>query len=174
MKKEENYLLTIFKEHRNRPFNIYRLSGCGGCIEIEKRLYACMEKDLGIICNINTYKKTGRGRNVSLHPKANEMILNLCKTINALDKFDVDTMSRVYFGKKFYETNANIDNFLKFIIMYVWDNLSLLTSFRNREEKLEFLKTVITNKSVLEAIESMDNRYRKNFLNNPALVRSYN
>ena len=58
--------------------------------------------------------------------------------------------------------------------MYVWDNLSLLTSFRNREEKLEFLKTVITNKSVLEAIESMDNRYRKNFLNNPALVRSYN
>ena len=98
----------------------------------------------------------------------------MCETINALDEFDVDSMSRVYSGKKFYETNANIDNFLKFIIMYVWDNLSLLTSFRNREEKLEFLKTVITNKSVLEAIESMDNRYRKNFLNNPALVRSYN
>jgi len=49
----------------------------------------------------------------------------------------------------------------------------LLTSYRNREEKLEFLKTLITNKPVLEAIESMDNRYRKNFLNNPALVKSY-
>ena len=174
MKKEENYLLTIFKEHRNRPFNIYRLSGCGGCIEIEKRLYICMEEDLGIICNLNTYKKTQRVRHLSSHPKGHKMLLNMCETINALDEFDVDSMSRVYFGKKFYETNANIDNFLKFIIMYVWDNLSLLTSFRNREEKLEFLKTVIKNKSVLEAIESMDNRYRKNFLNNPALVRSYN
>lgn len=174
MKTKENYLLTIYKEHRNRPFNIYRLSGCGGCIKIEKRLYSCMEEDLGIICNLNTYKKTERGRHVFLHPKANEMILNLCETINALDKFDVYLMSRVYFGKKFYEINANTDNFLKFIIMYVWDNLNLLTSSRNREEKLEFLKTVITNKSVLEAIESMDNRYRKNFLNNPALVRSYN
>lgn len=173
MQTKKNYLLTIFKEHRNNPYNIYRLSMCGGCIEIEKRLYACMEKDLGIICNLNTYKKTGRGRNVSLHPKANEMILNLCKTINALDKFDVYLMSRVYSGKKFYETNANIDNFLKFIIMYVWDNVSLLTSYRNREEKLEFLKTLITNKFVLEAIESMEKHYKKNFLNNPALIRSY-
>ena len=153
---KENYLLTIFKEHRNNPYNIYRLSMCGGCIEIEKRLYACMEKDLGIICNLNTYKKTGRG-----------------KTINALDKFDVDLMSRVYSGKKFYETNANLDNFLKFIIMYVWDNLSLLTSYRNIEEKLKFLKTLITNKFVLEAIESMEKHYKKNFLNNPALMRSY-
>ena len=173
MQTKKNYLLTIFKEHRNNPYNIYRLSMCGGWIEIEPRLYACMEKDLGIICNLNTYKKTGRGRNVSLHPKANEMILNLCKTINALDKFDVYLMSRVYSGKKFYETNANIDNFLKFIIMYVWDNVSLLTSYRNREEKLEFLKTLITNKFVLEAIESMEKHYKKNFLNNPALMRSY-
>ena len=57
MKTKENYLLTIYKEHRNCPFNIYRLSGCGGCIEIEKRLYACMEEDLGIICNLNIYKE---------------------------------------------------------------------------------------------------------------------
>ena len=178
MKTKENYLLTIYKEHRNCPFNIYRLSGCGGCIEIEKRLYACMEEDLGIICNLNIYKKAQRGRDVFSHPKGKEMILNLCKTINALDKFDIDSMSRVHFGKKyfgikFYETNANLDNFLKFIIMYVWENLNLLTSSGNREEKLEFLKTVITNKPVLEAIKSMDKRYRKNFLNNPALIRSY-
>ena len=180
MKNKENYLLTIYKEHRNRPFNIYRLSGCGGCIEIEKRLYICMEEDLGIICNLNTYKKTQRRKYLSSHPKGNKMLLNMCERINALDKFNVDSMSRVYFmhkdyfAKKFYKINANTDNFLKFIIMHVWDNLSLLTSYRNREEKLEFLKTVITNKPVLEAIESMDNRYRKNFLNNPALVRSYN
>ena len=57
MTSKENYLLTIFKEHRNNPYNIYRLSMCGGCIEIEKRLYICMEEDLGIICNLNTYKK---------------------------------------------------------------------------------------------------------------------
>ena len=44
---------------------------------------------------LNTYKKTQRGRDVFSHPKGKEMILNLCKTINALDKFDVDLMSRV-------------------------------------------------------------------------------
>ena len=78
-----------------------------------------------------------------------------------------------YFAKKFYKINANTDNFLKFIIMYVWDNLNLLTSSRNREEKLEFLKTVITNKSVLEAIESMDKRHKRNVLDNPSIMKSY-
>ena len=174
MTSKENYLLTIFKEHRNRPFNIYRLSMCGGCIAIEKRLYACMEKDAGIICNLNTYKKTQRGRDVFSHPKGNEMILNLCKTINALDKFDVDSMSRVYGGKKFYETNKNNTNFLKFIIMYVWDNLFLLTHKGNREDKLEYFKNIIRNKSVLEAIESMDKRYKRNVLDNPSIMKSYN
>ena len=95
---------------------------CGGCIEIEKRLYACMEKDLGLICDLNTYKNTQRGRNVFSHPKGNEMLLNMCETINALDKFHVDVMSRVYggscHGKKFYETNMNLDNFLLYSPLY--------------------------------------------------------
>ena len=172
MKTKENYLLTIFKEHQKEPYVIWRLSGCGGCIEIEKRLYACMEKDLEIICNLNTYKKTG-GRDILNHPKGHMMLLNMCEKINTLEWFEVDSMSRVYFGTRFYETNTNHDNFLKFIIMYVWDNVSLLTSYRNKEEKLEFLKTLITNKFVLEAIESMEKHYKKNFLNNPALMRSY-
>ena len=172
MQTKENYLLTIFKEHQKEPYVIWRLSGCGGCIEIEKRLYACMEKDLEIICNLNTYKKTG-GRDILNHPKGHMMLLNMCETINALGRFDVDLMSRVRRGKKFYETDTNFDNFLKFIIMYAWDNLNLLNSFGNGEKKLEFFKTLITNKYVLEAIESMEKHYKKNFLNNPALMRSY-
>ena len=172
MQTKENYLLTIFKEHQKEPYLIWRLSGCGGCIEIEKRLYACMEKDLEIICNLNTYKKTG-GRNISNHPKGYKMLLNMCEKINALGRFDVDLMSRVRCGKKFYETDTNFDNFLKFIIMYAWDNLNLLTSFGDREKKIEFFKTLITNKYVLEAIESMEKHYKKSFLNNPALMRSY-
>ena len=119
MQIKKNYLLKIYKEHRKHPYNIYRLSMCGGCIKIEKRLYACMEEDLEIIPNLNTYKKTQRGRHLSSHPKGNKMLLNMCETINALEWFDVDSMSRVYFGTRFYETNTNHDNFLKFIIMYV-------------------------------------------------------
>ena len=162
MKNKENYLLKIFKEHQKEPYLIYRLSGCGGCIEIEKRLYACMEEDLGITFDLNTYKKT-EGRYISCHPKGHKMLLNMCETINALDEFDVDSMSRVRFGLKFYEDNINRDNFLKFIIMYVWDNLNLLTSSGNREEKIDFLKTIITNNPVLEAIKFMDKKYRKDY-----------
>ena len=171
MKTKENYLLTIFKEHQKEPYVIWRLSGCGGCIEIEKRLYACMEKDLEIICNPNTYKKTG-GRDISNHPNGHKMLLNMCEKINTLEWFDVDSMSRVYFGTRFYETNTNHDNFLKFIIMYVWDNLNVLAE-QHRGDKLKFFKNIITNKPVLDAIESMEKHYKKNFLNNPALMRSY-
>jgi len=173
MKKEENYLLTIFREHQQKPYVIWRLSGCGGCVEIEKRLFACMEKDLGIICNINTYKKTQRGRYISSHPHRCEMLLNMCEKINTLEWFDVDSMSRVYFGKRFYETKTNHDNFLKFIIMYVWDNLNVLAE-QHRGDELKFLKNIITNKPVLDAIESMEKHYKKNFLDNPALMRSHN
>ena len=84
MKTKENYLLTIFKEHQKEPYVIWRLSGCGGCIEIEKRLYACMEKDLEIICNPNTYKKTG-GRDISNHPNGHKMLLNMCEKINFME-----------------------------------------------------------------------------------------
>ena len=168
---KENYLLTIFKEHQKEPYVIWRLSGCGGCIEIEKRLYACMEKDLEIICNPNTYKKTG-GRDILNHPKGHMMLLNMCEKINTLEWFDVDSMSRVYFGTRFYETNTNHDNFLKFIIMYVWDNLNVLAE-QHKGDKLKFFKNIITNKPVLDAIESMEKHYKKNFLNNPALMRSY-
>ena len=171
MQTKENYLLTIFKEHQKEPYVIWRLSGCGGCIEIEKRLYACMEKDLQIICNLNTYKKTG-GRDISNHPKGHKMLLNMCEKINTLEWFDVDSMSRVYFGTRFYETNTNHDNFLKFMIMYVWDNLNVLSE-QHRGDKLKFLKNMITNKPVLGAIESMEKHYKKNFLNNPALMKSY-
>ena len=169
MKNKENYLLKIFKEHQKDPYIIYRMSQCGGCTEIEKRLYACMEKDLGVVNNPDTYKDT-QGRYIYLHPKRKEMLLNLCKTINALDKFDVDSMSRDYFGKKFYEINGNTDNFLKFIIMYVWDNLRCIKMTSNREEQLETLKKTITNKPIIEVINSMNNRYERNVL----VIKNFN
>jgi len=156
---KENYLLTLYKEHCKKPFLINRLTMCGGCIDIEKRLYACMEEDLGIICNLNIYKKTNRGRDISRHPKGHEMLLNMCNTINALDRVHTDSMSRGYDGKRFYETNENNDNFLKFIIMYVWDNLG--SNFKNREKRVSYFKSIITNKLVLDAIKSMDERYTR-------------
>ena len=69
---------------------------CGGCIEIEKRLYICMEEDLGIICNLNTYKKTQRGKYLSSHPKGHKMLLNMCETINALDELNNPALVRSY------------------------------------------------------------------------------
>ena len=168
---KENYLLTLYKEHRKKPFLIFRLTMCGGCIEIEKRLYACMEEDLGITCNLNTYKKTNRGRDISSHPKGHEMLLNMCNTINALGRVHTDWMSRGYDRKRFYETNENNDNFLKFIIMYVWDNLRY--EFRNRDEKVNYFKSIITNELVLDAIESMDKKYKEDPLNKDALEREY-
>ena len=160
---KENYLLTIFKEHQKKPYKIWRLSGCGGCVEIEKRLFACMEKDLGVVSNPNTYKDT-QGRYIYSHPKRKEMLLNLCEKINDLDKFDVDAMSRVSGDYKFYEINPHRDNFLKFIIMYVWDNLSCIKMTSNREEQLEILRKTITNIPVLKAINSMNHRYERNVL----------
>ena len=168
---KENYLLTLYKEHRKKPFLIFRLTMCGGCIEIEKRLYACMEEDLGIICNLNTYKNTNRGRDISCHPKGHEMLLNMCNTINTLSRANADWMSRVYGRKRFYETNENNDNFLKFIIMYIWDNLEY--DFRNREEKINYFKSLITNKLALDAIESMDKKYKEDPLNKDELERRY-
>jgi hypothetical protein len=80
-------------------------------------------------------------------------------------------MSRGYDRKRFYETNENNDNFLKFIIMYVWDNLGY--EFRNRDEKVNYFKSIITNEHVLDAIESMDKKYKEDALNKDALEREY-
>lgn len=156
--KKENYLITLYKDHRKKPFIINRLSGCGGCIEIEKRLYRFIEKDLDLVANVNTHRHT-RGRHIWSHPFKKEMVLNVCNTINALDRVHTDSMSRGYDGKRFYETNENNDNFLKFIIMYVWDNLG--SNFKNREKRVSYFKSIITNKLVLDAIKSMDERYTR-------------
>jgi len=167
---KENYLLTLYKEHRKKPFLIFRLTMCGGCIEIEKKLYSYIEKDLDLIANINTYRQT-RGRYIQSHPFRNKMVLSVCNTINALDRAHLDAMSRGYGRKRFYETNENQDNFLKFIIMYVWDNLEY--DFRNREEKINYFKSLITNKLALDAIESMDKKYKEDPLNKDELERRY-
>jgi len=162
--QKDNYLLTIFREHQKNPYIIFRLSGCGGCKEIERRLYACMEDDIGLITNVNTHRKT-RGRRIDSHPHREEMLMSLCKRINELQKEVVDAMSRCENGKKFYEINSNRDNFLKFIIMYIWDNLSsTLYSLQDRGDRLNYFKDLISNKFVLEVIECMDKRYTKNCL----------
>ena len=171
---KENYLRTLYKEHRKKPFTIYRLAMCGGSIRIEQRLIRCMEEGVAFISNIFTDKRIMK-RHVILHPNGKEMLLNLCNTINALDRADVSEMSRGYCGKRFYETNTNQDNFLKFIIMYVWDNLDILDNpdYKNREERVNYFKSIITNELVLDAIEFMNERYKRSPLHKDT-IESYN
>tara|TARA_Y100000768_G_scaffold184167_1_gene137904 strand:- start:227 stop:433 length:207 start_codon:yes stop_codon:yes gene_type:complete len=64
-----------------------------------------------------------------------------------------------------FPTSAGIDNFLKFIFMYIWEVFYHVFDYGDREKKLNDFKNLITNKPVLIAIESMDKHYRKNKTN---------
>jgi len=164
MNMENNYLLTIFKEHQKKPYPIvmepmyYR-------IEIENRIAECIGKELGLdVKEVTKYLRAPAPYPYGDHPIPKKILLNICKTINNLKESDVNKMSEIRDGIKFYQVSADIDNFLKFIIMYIWEVFYHVFGFGggDREKKLNDFKNLITNKPVLIAIESMDKHFRKN------------
>ena len=162
---ENNYLLTVFKEHQKKPYPIvmepmyYR-------VEIENRISECIGKELGLdVKEITKYLRGQSNRYGYDHSKAKKILLNICKTINNLKESDVNKMSEIRDGIKFYQVGALKDNFLKFIIMFIWENFYHVFDSGDREKKLNDFKNLITNKPVLIAIESMDKHFRKNISN---------
>ena len=161
MNMENNYLLTIFKEHQKKPYPIvmepmyYR-------VEIENRIAECIGKELGLDIKEITKYLRAQPDSYGDHSTVKKILLNICKTINNLKESDVNKMSEIRDGIKFYQVSADIDNFLKFIIMYIWEVFYHVFDYGDREKKLNDFKNLITNKPVLIAIESMDKHFRKN------------
>ena len=138
----------------------------GGCTEIEERIYAHIENELRLsdVTDPRIYERT-KGRYIYLHPRGKEMIEYLCGTLNRVSLNDTFDMAGL---PAFFQQDSVEDNFLKFIIMYIWDALhESIFDFRDRDERLKYLRDVITNPIVLRAIEKMNDRYTKGVLDNP-------
>ena len=175
MKKEENYLLTIFKEHLENPYNTYRLSMAGGCIEIEERLYGCAEQGLGLESKLRTkIHDMTDGRYISAHPNARDMMVSIIDSINELTDDQVDQMARFVGNRvtkrmmqqRFYLSKSHdlTNTYLKFIIMYIYGHAGGIFGLESRDEVMTFMKNKITQPVVIEAINFMNKRYSKNVL----------
>ncbi len=179
MKENKNYILTIFKEHTENPYNIDRFSMAGGCIEIEERLYSCVEKELNLHNKEDqrVHELTG-GRAIYLHPNAKEMYEDIIKKVNGLTDSQADQMARFasdannpiwILPKSFYKSKGiPPDNFLKFIIMYLYGDIyhakEEIFGLKTRDDVIEYMKDKITQPVVIEAINFMNKGYLKNVL----------
>ena len=179
MRENGNYLLTIFNEHLENPYNIDRLSMDGGCIEIEERLYSCVEQELGLQTKEDqrVHELTG-GRTIYLNPNAKEMYEDIMKKVNGLTDDQVDQMARFQgnisnkriMQQRFYLSKSHdyTNTYLKFIIMYLYGDIyhakDEIFGLKTRDEVIKYMKDKITQPLVTEAINFMNKRYSKNVL----------
>ena len=167
--EEPNFLWTLYREHLKKPFVIDGMTMCGGCSEIEERIFACLKRDLHIDdSNDPRIPEWTRERFIAAHPRGKDMLEHLFLVLNELDEAKTLGMAKSVTGAPFWRESGVHRNFLKFIIMYIWDlteSTQGLFSFRERNERLDYLRDHVSNKVVLEAIEAMNDRYEENVIN---------
>ena len=174
MKENKNYLLTIFNDHLENPYNLDRDSMAGGCMEIEERLYSCVVQELGLqVTEDQKVHKLIDGRAIYLHPNAKEIYEDVIKKVNELTDIQADQMARFtptrILSERFYKSEGiSPDNFLKFIIMYLYGDIyhakEEIFGLKTRDGVIEYMKDKITQPVVIEAINFMNKRYSKNVL----------
>jgi len=151
----------------------------GGCIEIEERLYSCVEQELGFQTKEDQrVHKLTEGRAIYLHPNAKEMYEDIMNKINGLTDYQVDQMARFQgnisnkrmMQQRFYlsKSHDHTDTYLKFIIMYLYGDIyhakDEIFGLKTRDEVIKYMKDKITQPLVTEAINFMNKRYSKNVL----------
>lgn len=158
----QNFLLTIFNNFtvNRREYCIWQWCTTCGCMKMRDELFLSCIQELGI-----KFEDTGMRRgfcsisNIRNRELRRKIIELLCQKLSDLEPIDTRRMLGTI---PFYLEDRNTDDFLKFIIMEIWNAVDV--GIVERDEVLRNLQSMIRNPEINQTIDIMNDRYEKNVL----------
>jgi hypothetical protein len=157
--RKHNFIWDIFLDYQKnkRGYCLWRWCTTCGNYKIRDKLFLNSIDELGI-----NFEQTGMRegflsiQNIRQRELYNKVVELICQKLNGLDNKEIDTMLSPI---PFYELDHNRDDFLKFIIMEIYESLE--TRLSDRKEVMNHLGLLLTNKKISDVVMKMNSRYLK-------------
>ena len=155
--KKTNFILDIFFDYKKnkQKYCLWRWCSTCGNMKIRNELFIRSITELEIKFEETGMKKNylslSNIRNINFQTQIIELIL---KKLNELNNEEIELMLT---SRPFYNLDVNKDDFIKFIIMELYE--SLYERFSRREELLKYLYKNLTNEKIKYVMTKMNTKF---------------
>jgi hypothetical protein len=155
--KKTNFILDTFFDYKKnkQQYCLWRWCSTCGNMRIRNELFIRSITELEIKFEETGMKKNSLSlfniRDINLQTQIIELIL---KKLNELNNEEIELMLS---SRPFYNLDINKDDFLKFIIMELYE--SLYQRFSRREELLKYLYKNLTNEKIKYVMTRMNTKF---------------
>lgn len=155
--KKTNFILDIFFDYKKnkQKYCLWRWCSTCGNMKIRNELFIRSITELEIKFEETGMKKNylslSNIRDINFQTQIIELIL---KKLNELNNEEMELMLS---SRPFYNLDINKDDFIKFIIMELYE--SLYERFSRREELLKYLYKNLTNEKIKYVMTKMNTKF---------------
>ncbi|MDA9675578.1 hypothetical protein N9U32_00120 [Pseudomonadota bacterium] len=155
--KKTNFILDIFFDYKKnkQKYCLWRWCSTCGNMKIRNELFIRSITELEIKFEETGMKKNylslSNIRDINFQTQIIELIL---KKLNELNNEEIELMLS---SRPFYNLDVNKDDFIKFIIMELYE--SLYERFSRREELLKYLYKNLTNEKIKYVMTKMNTKF---------------